>query len=154
VLQVEYSPDIYERETLAGGNNRLNPIVDFKDAGPTIYGNRSLQRRATSLDSVHIVRGLINAKKLIATAVQYLVFEPNDPVTWLKFVDLVNPPLSAMKAGRGLEAYRVVCDASTNPPEQRQRKVMKGKIQMVPIDSAEVIEIDFAISAAGTSFGV
>jgi hypothetical protein len=154
VLQVEYSPDIYERETLAGGNNRLNPIVDFKDAGPTIYGNRSLQRRATSLDSVHIVRGLINAKKLIATAVQYLVFEPNDPVTWLKFVDLVNPTLSAMKAGRGLEAYRVVCDASTNPPEQRQRKVMKGKIQMVPIDSAEVIEIDFAISAAGTSFGV
>jgi hypothetical protein len=152
VLKVEYSPDIYERETLAGGTNRLNPIVNFKDTGPTIYGNRTLQRRATSLDSTQIVRGLINAKKLISTAVQYLVFEPNDPVTWTKFVDLVNPILSAMKAGRGLEAFKVVCDASTNPPEQRQRKVMKGKIQMVPIDAAEIIEIDFAISAAGTTF--
>lgn len=154
ITALEYSPDIYERETIAGGTNRLNPIVNFKDTGPTIYGNRTLQRRATSLDSVHIVRGLINAKKLIATSVQYLVFDPSDPVTWTKFCDLVNPRLAAMKAGRGLEQYRVVCDETTNPPDQRQRKIMKGKIQMVPVDAAEIIEVDFAISAAGTTFSI
>lgn len=151
-LEVEYSPTLSERDQLVGGQNRVNPIVNFASTGLTIFGNRTLQRRPTALDSVHVRRMLLHAEKLCATAVKYLVFEPNDPVTWRRFTNLVNPILDYIKANRGLEEFRVICDASTNPPSQRQNKTMKGKILLKAIDAAEIIELDFALFATGAEF--
>jgi len=151
-LEVEYSPQLAERDMLVGGQNRVNPIVNFANTGLTVFGNRTLQRKPTALDSVHVRRMLLYAEKLCATAVQYLVFEPNDPVTWRRFVNLVNPILEHIKANRGLEEFKVICDATTNPAFQRQNKTMKGKILLKAIDAAEIIEIDFALFATGAEF--
>ena len=151
-LSVEYSPMLSERDLLVGGQNRVNPIVNFANTGLTIFGNRTLQRRPTALDSVHVRRMLLHAEKLCATATQYLVFEPNDPISWRRFTALVNPILEYIKGNRGLEEFKVICDESTNPPSQRQNKTMKGKLLLKPIDAAEIIELDFALFATGAEF--
>jgi hypothetical protein len=64
----------------------------------------------------------------------------------------VNDQLSAIKAGRGIEEFKVICDASTNPADQRQMKTMRGKMLIKPIESAEIIILDFALSATGATF--
>lgn len=149
---VEYSPSQAERALLNAGQNRVNPIVDFLSNGLTVYGNRTLQRTPTSLDSVHVRRMLLYAEKLCATAVAVLVFDPNDPITWARFVSLVNPILANIQAGRGLTTFQVICDKTTNPPNQISNKTMKAKLLMQPIDAAEILEIDFALFAAGATF--
>ncbi len=150
--EVEYSPDQEERDLLVGDQNRINPIVDFAQGGLTLFGNRTLQRRRTALDNIHTQRMLLYAQKLVSTAVKFLVFEPNDSVTWLKFTAMVNPILENLKAGRGIEQFFVLCDETTNPPAQRSNKMMKGIIKIKPVESAEMIEVDFALYATGAEF--
>lgn len=152
---VEYSPSQEDRDELCpifAGDNRVNPIVDFAGQGPTLFGNRTLQRKWSQLTDVHVRRMLLHAEKLCATSVKYLVFEPNDPTTWKKFETLCNKHLSDIAARRGLEDFKVQCDASTNPLAQRQRRKMKGKLFLTPVPGAEAIELDFAIFASGAEF--
>jgi phage tail sheath protein FI len=148
----EYSPARDDRELLVGGSNRVNPIPNFADAGWTIYGNRTLSRLNSALNSMHVRRMLIYAEKVCASAVSFLVFNPNDPQTWAQFTRLCNTELSSIAARRGIEWFRVICDESTNPPAQRQQKTMRGKLLIKPIEAAEIILLDFAIFATGATF--
>lgn len=151
-IDVEYSPDQEERDLLLGDQNRVNPLVNFAEGGIELYGNRTLQRKRTALDDIHVQRMLIYAQKLIATSVRFLVFEPNDPITWLKFTALVNPILENLKQGRGIFKFFVLCDASTNPSQQQQNKTMRGIIKIQPVEGAEIIDIDFSLYATGADF--
>jgi len=150
-LKLEYSPTLTDRDLLVGDTNRVNPFVQFP-TGITFFGNRTALRRDSALNSLHIRRLLLHAEKLIATAVRFLVFEPNDPVTWNRFVQLVNPILATIQADRGLERFSVRCDETTNPPEVRRQKTMRGRIQLIPIEAAEIVEIDFAVFQSGAEF--
>lgn len=151
VDKVEYSPDQSERETLVGGSNRVNPIVEFA-TGITLYGNRTLQRKESALADIHVRRLLIYAQKLVANSVRVLVFEPNDPFTWRRFELLVNPILQNVQDNRGLEMFRVISNESTNPPALRNQRRMNGKILIKPFSAAEVVEVDFALFATGAEF--
>lgn len=148
-LGLEFNPRREDRDVLLGGSNRINPLSDFQSTGVVVYGNRTLQRVAGPLDSIHVVRLVLYAKKLVTTAVQYLQFEPNDPVTWRDFVQTVNPILQGIASERGLESFSVKCDAETNPPALRAQKTMRGIIFLKHVDAAEIIEIDFALQSTG-----
>ena len=148
----EYSPTREERDLLEGGQNRVNTIVNFQGKGLTIYGNRTLQRRNTALNSLHVRRMLLYAEKVCATAVAALQFNPNDPVTWRQFTQLCSAELARIKAGRGIEDFKVICDATTNTAALRQNKTMRGKLLVIPIEAAEIIQLDFAIFATGATF--
>ena len=149
---VEFSPDLADRNDLLGGQNRINPIVNFADTGLVLFGNRTLLRTDSLLADVHVRRLLIHAEKLIASAVRVLVFEPNDPITWKKFEQLVNPILGNIAANRGLSKFGVVINSTLNPPAQRRMKIMRGRLNLTPIDAAEQIEIDFAVFSTGAEF--
>lgn len=148
-LDIEYSPDQEERDLLTGDQNRVNPFVNFNEGGIEIYGNRTLQRTRTALDNIHVQRMLIYVMKLVCSTVRFLVFEPNDPTTWLKFNGLVNPILENMKQDRGIARFFVLCDASTNPAQQRQNKTMRGIIKIEAVEAAEIISVDFALYKTG-----
>jgi hypothetical protein len=149
--EVEYSADQDDRDLLIGINtsNQVNPIIDRQDTGLVIWGNRTLQRKKSALNSIHVRRMMIYAEKVCATAVATLVFNPNDSLTWREFTDKVNTQLSAIQAGRGIAQFKVICDATTNPPQQIQNKTMRGKILIQPIEAAEIIVMDFTLTQAG-----
>ena len=150
--KTEYSPSYPEREELAGGINRINSIVDFIGQGPTLFGNRTLLRTESALSNWHVRRMLLRAEKLCASSTKFLIFEPNDPITWKKFELLCNPILANIASQRGIEVFRVRCDESTNPVQQRTQRRMKGKLSVKPYDIAEVLELDFAIYASYAEF--
>ena len=145
------APNQAERDLLY--ENRVNPIAQFPDIpGGVIWGQKTLQLKASALDRINVRRLLIKAKKLIASTVRYLVFEPGNTTTMTKFKQLVNPILADIQQKQGLTAFKVVMDSTTTPDSLIDQNTLKGIIYLVPSRAAEIISIDFVVSPTGAIF--
>lgn len=149
--------DVVDRLTFTDRNdlydNRINPIASFPNEGITVFGQKTLQVGESALDRVSVRRLLIFSKKTIASAAKYLVFEPNNPGTYQRFTNIVNPILEDIRQKRGLERFQVVMDTNTNTPDVVDRNRMIGKIFLQPVKTAEFIDLQFVITNAGVQFG-
>lgn len=149
--------DVADRLTFQDRNdlydNRINPIASFPNEGIVIFGQKTLQVRPSALDRVNVRRLLIFAKKTIASAAKYLLFEPNNPQTWQRFTNTVNPILAKVQQNQGLVRFKVVMDTTTNTDDLIDRNIMTGKIFLQPTKAAEFIDLSFIITNAGVSFG-
>ncbi len=149
--------DVVDRLTFQDRNdlydNRLNPIATFPNEGIVVFGQKTMQLRASALDRINVRRLLIMAKKTISSAAKYLLFEPNNPQTWERFTKQVNPILEKVRQDQGLVRFKVVMDTTTNTDDLIDRNVMTGKIFLQPTKAAEFIDLGFVITNAGVSFG-
>ncbi len=132
---------------------RINPITKFPVEGIVIFGQKTLQLRPSALDRVNVRRLLILAKRTVAGFARGLLFEPNNPATWTRFVNKVNPVLEGYRKDQGLNRFRVVMDSTTNTSDVVDRNEMRGKIFLEPVRAAEFITIDFIITPSGVAFG-
>lgn len=146
------SPSQGERDLLYGFPNNVNPIVSFTGQGIVVWGQKTLWRQPTAVDRVNVRRLLLYARKIIASTVRFLVFEPNDRTTWRAFINLVTPWLRNIQKKRGLLEFKVVCDETTNPPDQVDQSIMNGQIFLRPTKAAEVILVDFVLTNTGAKF--
>ena len=152
VLDIEHSATQGERDYMYGSDNCVNPICEYQGQGYSIWGQKTLQKATTALDRINVRRLLLYMRKVVATAVRYLVSEPNDEDTWSWFVNLVEPVCRVIKSQRGLYDFRVICDATTNTPELRDRNEMRGRVLIQPTKTAEMISVDFVLIPTGASF--
>ena len=152
VLDVRYSPNQGDRDYMLSGGNCVNPIVNFTGIGTAVWGQQTLSRAATSLDRVNVRRMLIFLEKSIATSVRYLVHEPDDEWTWRRFVRLVEPVCASVMRRRGIADFRVICDATTNPPEARERSEMYGNVLIKPQKGAEKIIVNYVLLPQSSQF--
>ena len=148
--------DVYNRLTHADRDElydgRVNPIASFPGQGVTVFGQKTLQVKASALDRVNVRRLLINLKKFIASTARFLVFENNTTATRNRFLSTVNPYLESVQQNQGLFAFRVVMDETNNTPDMIDRNIMKGEIFIQPAKAAEFIVVDFNILPTGASF--
>lgn len=133
-------------------NARINPIATFPREGIVVWGQKTLQLRSSALDRVNVRRLLILAKKTIAGEARNLLFEPNNAATWQRFVNRVNPILERYRQDQGINRFKVVMNASTNTPDVIDRNEMRGRIFLEPTKAAELISLDFIVSATGVAF--
>ena len=138
-----------ERDDLYEG--RVNPIATFKE-GICIWGQKTLQARPSALDRINVRRLLIAAKKFIASATKFLVFENNTSATRQRFLNIANPYFESVQQRQGLYAYKVIMDATNNTPDVIDRNQMIGEIFLQPAKSAEFIILDFNILPTGAVF--
>jgi hypothetical protein len=131
---------------------KVNPIAQFPQQGISVWGQKTLQRRASALDRVNVRRLLITVKKFIASSARYLVFEQNTEATRNRFLNIVNPYLSGIQQRSGLTAFRVVMDESNNTPDVIDRNILVGAIYLQPTRTAEFIKLDFNILPTGATF--
>lgn len=136
-----------QRDTLY--ESKVNPIAQFPGQGISVWGQKTLQRRASALDRVNVRRLLIAVKKYIASASRYLVFEQNTEATRNRFLNVVNPYLAGIQQRSGLSAFRVVMDDTNNTPDVIDRNILVGSIYLQPTRSAEFIKLDFNILPTG-----
>jgi hypothetical protein len=132
--------------------NRVNPIASFPGEGLTIWGQKTLQLKPSALDRISVRRLLLKARKLVSAAAKVLVFEPNNPSTWTRFKQTVNPILADIQQKNGIERFKVIMDETTNTPDLIDRNIMAGKILLVPTRAAEFLSIDFVINNSGVTF--
>ena len=113
VVKLALNPTKEERDELY--SNGINPIVAFPGEGTVLFGDKTLQRRASSLDRINVRRLLLTLEKAVATAAKFRLFEFNDSFTRNSFVSSIEPFLRRVQAQRGIQEFRIVCDSTNNP---------------------------------------
>ena len=131
---------------------KVNPIATFPGQGPVIFGQKTLQTAATSLDRVNVRRLMIELKRVIGNVGNTLLFEQNTAATRNRFLNQVNPYLESVQQRQGLYAYRVVMDDTNNTADVIDRNQMVGQIFVQPTRTAEFIVLDFNITPTGVEF--
>lgn len=149
-VDVETKLSFSQRDSLYEA--KINPIATFPGQGICVWGQKTLQTKASALDRINVRRLLIALKKFIASSTRYLVFENNTTETRQRFLNIVNPYLERVKARQGLYAFRVVMDETNNTPDVIDRNQMYGQIYIQPAKTAEFIVLDFNILPTGASF--
>jgi hypothetical protein len=79
VLRAERKLTNGNRDTLY--NNNVNPIATFPNAGVVVFGQKTLQKKASALDRINVRRLLIELKSFISQVADVLVFEQNTMAT-------------------------------------------------------------------------
>ena len=146
-----------ERKLIHGHRDELyesnvNPIATFPGQGVCVWGQKTLQKKATSLDRVNVRRLLIKLKKFFASTARFLVFEQNDAKTRNRFLNIVNPFMEQVQSNSGVEVFRVVMDETNNTPDIIDRNILYGQIFIQPTRSAEFIVLDFTVQPTGATF--
>ena len=132
--------------------NKVNPIATFPGQGVTVFGQKTLQTSASSLDRVNVRRLLIALKSYISQISDNLVFEQNTAATRNQFLSQVNPYLESVQQRQGLYAFKVVMDSTNNTPDVIDRNQLVGAIYLQPTKTAEFIYLDFNILPTGATF--
>jgi len=150
VVRAEKKLSQNNRDTLYTG--KVNPIATFPGTGVVVYGQKTLQTKASALDRVNVRRLLIALKSYISQIANNLVFEQNTAATRNQFLAQVNPYLTSVQQRQGLYAFKVVMDDSNNTPDVIDRNELYGQIYLQPTKTAEFIYLDFNITPTGASF--
>lgn len=126
---------------------RCIPSVGF-----SVWGGRTLDRSAPFVAHRRLIHRLVRAIRRVA---EPLVFEVNGPVLWFMFVRAVTAVLveawrsGALSGSRPEEAFRVVCDETTNPPEEIDIGRCVCEIEVAPAIPMEFILVRVALSRDG-----
>ena len=150
VVRAERRLQQTDRDTLYQGN--VNPLATFPGNGVVAFGQKTLQRKQTSLDRVNVRRLLIALKGYIGNVSRELVFEQNTAVTRNRFLSQVNPYLESVVQRQGLYAFKVVMDDTNNTADVIDRNQLVGTIYIQPTKTAEFIILNFNILPTGASF--
>jgi hypothetical protein len=150
VIRAEQKLTQTQRNDLYIGN--VNPIATFPNVGVVVYGQKTLQKKASALDRVNVRRLLIALKSYISQVANNLVFEQNTIATRNQFLSQVNPYLESVQQRQGLFAFRVIMDDSNNTPDVIDRNQLIGQIYLQPTKTAEFIYLDFNILPTGATF--
>jgi phage tail sheath protein FI len=131
---------------------KVNPIATFPGQGIVVYGQKTLQLRASALDRVNVRRLLIALKSYISQIANTLVFEQNSIATRNQFVSQVNPYLTSVQQRQGLYAFKVIMNETNNGPDVIDRNELIGQIYLQPTKTAEFIYLDFNVTPTGATF--
>jgi hypothetical protein len=146
-----------ERKLTSGNRDSLytanvNPIATFPGTGVVVFGQKTLQKKASALDRVNVRRLLIALKSYISQVSDNLVFEQNTIATRNSFLTQVNPYLESVQQRQGLYAFKVVMDETNNTAAVVDRNQLVGQIYLQPTKTAEYIVLDFNVLPTGATF--
>ena len=150
VIQAERKLSPADRDTLYLG--KVNPLATFPGNGTVVFGQKTLQTKATSLDRVNVRRLLIELKRTVGNIGKTLLFEQNTTATRNRFLAAVNPYMESIQQRQGLYSYRVVMDDTNNTADVIDRNQMVGQIFLQPTKTAEYIVLDFNVTPTGVEF--
>jgi phage tail sheath protein FI len=150
VIRAERKLTTGDRDVLYEAN--INPIATFPGSGVVVFGQKTLQKRASALDRINVRRLLIALKSYIGQVADGLVFEQNTAATRNNFLSQVNPYLESVQQRQGLYAFKVVMDETNNSPDVVDRNELVGQIFLQPTRTAEFIVLDFNVLPTGATF--
>ena len=150
VIRAERKLTSGNRDTLYEAN--INPIATFPGTGTVVFGQKTLQKKASALDRVNVRRLLIALKAYISQVSDNLVFEQNTIATRNNFLSQVNPYLESVQQRQGLYAFKVVMDDTNNTADVIDRNELVGQIYLQPTKTAEFIILDFNVLPTGATF--
>jgi hypothetical protein len=131
---------------------KVNPLATFPGQGVVVYGNKTLQTKASALDRINVRRLMIALKRYIGQIANGLVFEQNNASTRNSFLAQVNPYLESVQQRYGVYAFKVVMDDAINNAAVIDRNELVGQIYLQPTRTAEFIYLNFTLTPTGAVF--
>lgn len=132
--------------------HNINPLCNYKMQGLTAFGQKTLQRKKSSLDRIN-VRFLVNyIKKLADYSTTFYLFNNIDDNTFTMWVKDITDQLEPIRIRGGMYDYKVTMDWTTVTDECLNNNVMPGIIQIKPTKTAEFIPIDVVIRNKSDNF--
>jgi phage tail sheath protein FI len=156
ILEADFIFNQGDRDALYSAG--INPVQTFKGRGTVIWGQKTLQIKASALDRLNVRRMLIVLEKSIAISLQDFAFEPNSVLTRFKVSAMVTSFLDTLSAQgafqteAGDRGYRVVCDTTNNTPDVIDRNELHVDVFVKPSRAAEFIQLQVIVTNTGVSF--
>lgn len=152
VVRTQKSLTKANRDTLYDA--KINPITSFPNSGVVVFGQKTLQTKASALDRINVRRLLINIKQFLDQQAGNIVFEANTTATRNNFLAVVNPYLESVQQRQGLYAFKVIMDDSLNTAAVIDRNELVGQVYLQPTKTAEFIILNFNVQPTGATFPV
>lgn len=142
-LLKQHRDDLYKKN--------VNPISILPGNGITIYGQKTLQKKATALDRVNVRRLMIELKKHVKDMAAGILFEHNTKEIRNQFKGALDSYLESVVQRRGLYTFKTIVD-EVNTPDVIDRNEFRCQIYVQPTKVIEFIYIDFTITNTGVEF--
>ena len=130
----------------------INPIRKHPAGGSAVWGQKTLQTKASATDRVNVRRMLIVIEKAITVAMEYFVFEPNDRNTRTFITNMIDSYMATVQAQRGVYEYKIVCDGTNNEGAIIDRNELHVDLYVKPTKAAEFIQLRTIITRTDVSF--
>ena len=146
VIDIESLPNKTDRDALYLDQNRVNPLLKLRNGNILAYGEKTTQRKNSTLTKIHTRRMLIALKKELSAAIKGYVFQPTATENISKIKANVQAIMEQYKAGGGVASYTVICDGTNNTTETLQQDILNIAIACVPVGCIEQVEISFTLN--------
>tara|TARA_B000000609_G_scaffold158013_1_gene154113 strand:- start:1475 stop:3856 length:2382 start_codon:yes stop_codon:yes gene_type:complete len=149
-VKLAYNPTQVERDKLY--SSRVNPIIFSPGAGIILFGDKTGLGRASAFDRINVRRLFIFLEKAIAAAAKDQLFEFNDEITRINFINIVEPFLRDVQSKRGITDFVLVCDETNNTAAIIDSNEFVADIYIKPARSINFIGLTFVATRTGVSF--
>jgi hypothetical protein len=135
------------RDTLY--ENRINPITNLPGVGLVVWGQKTRNPTASSLDRINVARLVNYIRTILASVGNGFLFEPNDVITRNQIKNIISSAINDLVSKRGIYDYVVICDDSNNTPARIARNELYVDIAIEPMKSVEFIYIPIRLKNPG-----
>lgn len=129
----------------------VNPIRYQRGRGIVVWGDKTVQSRPTQLSYISTRLLLTDIKPRVQRTLDSFVFEINDEITRSTVLSLITGMMSDYQARRGVQEYRVKCDAENNPPSVTEQKRLVVWVFIKPLDSINYVNVSLIITRSSVS---
>ena len=149
-VKLSWNPTQTNRDDLFQAG--INPVCSFPGQGIVLFGDKTMQAKASAFDRIGVRRLFITLERAISRSAKYSLFEFNDTFTQAAFISLVDPYLRSVKAGKGIYNYKIVCDSTNNTQSVVDQNGFVGDIYIQPAKSINFIQLNFTAINSGVNF--
>ena len=150
ITDIVLSPTKAERDALYKVG--INPIANIPGDGVILFGDKTNSSRPSAFDRINVRRLFLGIERAIGAAGRNVMFEFNDEFTRAEFVNVVEPFLREIKGRRGITDFRVLCDATNNPPSVVESNKFVASIFIKPAHSINYVTLNFVAVRTGVEF--
>jgi phage tail sheath protein FI len=152
VVKLAYNPTKGNRDEIYPVG--INPVANFPGEGVILFGDKTMQVRASAFDRLNVRRLFIVLEKAISLAAKFQLFELNDTLTRSTFTNIVVPFLKDVQARRGIIDFKVVCDETNNTGQVIDNNQFVADIFIKPTRSINYIQLNFIATRTDASFEI
>lgn len=145
IVDIEQPTTRADRDDLYTEANRINPFIKYGDGTIVCYGEKTMQRKNSTLTKIHTRRMMIQIKKDLRTALNSYIFMPSTDMNLADINATINTIMQKYKTVGGISSFKVVCDSTNNTTETLQQDIINAYISCVPVGTIEQINIDCAL---------
>lgn len=135
-------------------DKQINCIVKDAAAGYVMWGQKTLQSKASAMDRINVARTVIYIETILRDAVRYHLFENNTTYERTQITLQLNSFLNTILSADGIQKFQVKCDSENNTAAVIAQNQLVIDVYLWPSYCAEVITLNLNVEGSDVSVSV